>query len=84
MAPSRELEPLARHGDAVLKVYTAAEGELLQESEMRSMCYGFGWVAHADLPAELSDGTELRVVVTHDGGDLNRRPARTGMMGVSA
>ncbi len=51
---------------------------------MRSMCYGFGWVAHADLPAELSDGTELRVVVTHDGGDLNRRPARTGMMGVSA
>ena len=37
---------------------------------MQSMCYGSGWVVHADLPAELSDGTELRVVVTHDGGDL--------------
>ncbi len=37
---------------------------------MQSMCYGLGWVVHADLPAELSDGTELRVVVTHDSGGL--------------
>jgi len=54
----------------VLQIYKAANSELLQESEMRSMCYGHGWALHTDFPAELADKTELWIVVIHDTGDL--------------
>jgi hypothetical protein len=54
----------------VLRIYKTADNELLQESEMRSMCHGHGWALFVDFPPELADGSELRVVVVHDTGDL--------------
>lgn len=54
----------------VLRIYRARTGVLLQQLTMRSMCYGDGWAVHADFPAELPHGAELRVVVLHDTGDL--------------
>lgn len=54
----------------VLHIYRASTGALLRKSEMRSMCYGYGWALPTDFPPDLPHGTELRIVVVHDAGDL--------------
>ncbi len=54
----------------VLHIYQASTGTLLQKSEMRSMCFGCGWALGTDFPPDLPHGTELRIIVLHDTGDL--------------
>ncbi len=54
----------------VLHIYRASTGALLRKSEMRSMCYGYGWALPTDFPPDLPHGTELRIVAVHDTGDL--------------
>ena len=55
----------------MLHIHRTDTGALLLQSEMKGMCYGHGWaLTQIDFPADLADKTKLRVVVTHDTGDL--------------
>ena len=65
-----ERKKLVRAEPPVLRILRAADGTVLQESEMAEGCMGSKWYGKIDRSVDLGRRADLRLVVRYDSGGL--------------